>query len=42
MDRVRDAIRLCLEVAKRNPRYGEKVKRFSYEPSFVGMEVVTL
>lgn len=40
--RVREAIQLCLEVAKKNPKYRDKIKQFSYEPSFVGMEVVTL
>lgn len=41
-DRVRDAIRLCLQVSKTNPQYRERVRRFAYEPSFVGMELVTL
>ncbi len=42
MERVRDAIRLCLEVSKKDRQYREKTRQFSYEPSFVGMEVVTL
>ncbi len=40
MQRVREAIKLCLEVLKTNPRYREKVKQFAYEPTFVGMDVV--
>lgn len=38
--RIREAIRLCLDVARTNRRYREQLKRFSYEPSFVGMEVI--
>ncbi|MDP2668582.1 MAG: type II toxin-antitoxin system HicB family antitoxin [bacterium] len=40
--RVRDAIRLCLSVAKTNRNYQAKMKHFAYEPSFVGMEVVSV
>lgn len=42
MTRVRDAIKLCLDAAKTNTKYRDKVRQFAYEPSFVGMEVVTL
>jgi len=42
MERVRDAIRLCLEVARKDSQYRERIKHFAYEPSFVGMELVTL
>lgn len=42
IERVRDAIKLCVEVAKEDPGYGRKVRQFAYEPTFVGMEVVTL
>lgn len=42
MIRVKDAIKLCLEVAKTNPKYGQKIRQFAYEPSFIGMELVTL
>lgn len=38
--RVRDAIMLCTSTAHHNRRYRERVRRFAYEPSFVGMEVV--
>lgn len=41
-ERIRDAIQLCLEVSKTNARYRERMKRFAYEPSFVGMEVVNV
>ncbi len=42
LNRVRDAIKLCRDVARTNPRYRSRVARFAYEPTFVGMEVVTL
>lgn len=40
--RVREAIELCLEVAKSNAAYRRSIKEFAYEPSFVGMEFITL
>lgn len=40
--RVRDAIRLSLDVAKSDSHYQRRIKQFAYEPMFVGMEVVTL
>lgn len=40
--RVQDAIKLCLEVAKTDASYRRRIRAFSYEPTFVGMEVVTL
>lgn len=40
--RIREAIKLCLEVARENPKYKQRIKQFAYEPAFVGMEVVTL
>ena len=40
MDRIRDAIRLCISTAKTNKKYRERVRQFSYEPTFVGMEDV--
>ncbi len=39
-ERIRDAIRLCREVSKTNPKYKQRIRRFSYEPSFVGMELI--
>lgn len=41
-NRVRDAIRLCLDVAKTNAKYRNRIRRFAYEPSFVGIDVITL
>ena len=41
-NRVREAIQLCTEVAKNDPGYRESVKRFSYEPSFVGLETISV
>ncbi len=40
--RIKEAIKLCLEVARSDPDYQEKIAQFAYEPSFVGMEVVSL
>ncbi len=37
--RTREAIALCLEEAKRNPRYRSRIRQLSYEPAFVGLEV---
>ena len=42
MHRVKDAIRLCIEVVQTNRSYRARVRQFAYEPTFVGMEVVTL
>ncbi|MEK7576219.1 MAG: type II toxin-antitoxin system HicB family antitoxin [Patescibacteria group bacterium] len=39
---VREAIELCLSVAKTNPRYRAQIKQFAHEPMFVGMEVVNV
>ena len=38
--RIREAILLCLEVAKINPRYRRRLKDLAYEPSFVGLEMI--
>ena len=38
--RVREAILLCLEVAKEDSQYREHIDYFAYEPSFVGLETV--
>ncbi|MEK7480739.1 MAG: type II toxin-antitoxin system HicB family antitoxin [Patescibacteria group bacterium] len=40
--RIREAIRLCLSVAKTNPRYRQKINQFAYDPLFVGMEMITI
>lgn len=42
MERVREAIKLCLSVAKTDPQYRKKIKLFAYEPSFVGMELISI
>lgn len=34
-ERIRDAIRLCLAIAKTNHKYRERIGDFAYEPSFV-------
>jgi predicted RNase H-like HicB family nuclease len=38
--RIREAILLCLEVAKTDLRYRKSIQTFSYEPTFVGLEVI--
>lgn len=38
--RIREAISLCLEVAKKDPQYRGRIKEFAYEPAFVGLETV--
>ena len=42
MGRVRDAIRLCVDVSRTNVKYRAKIRQFAYELAFVGMELVTL
>ena len=39
-ERTKEVIALCLSVAKKNPKYRQKIEQFSYEPIFVGMETV--
>ena len=41
-NRIREAIQLCIEVAKVDSIYRKKIRQFAYEPSFVGMELVSL
>ncbi|MBU1045512.1 type II toxin-antitoxin system HicB family antitoxin [Patescibacteria group bacterium] len=38
--RVREAILLCLEVAKYDSQYRRRLREFAYEPSFVGLETL--
>lgn len=40
--RLRDAIQLCLTVRKTNTKYRDRIRQFAYEPSFVGIEMITL
>ena len=42
MNRIREAIQLCVEVAKSDSTYRKKIRQFAYEPSFVGMELVSV
>ena len=39
---VRDAIRLCLEVARTDKHYRERIRRLAYRPSFIGLDIVTV
>lgn len=39
-ERIREAILLCLQVAKEDGSYRRKIAQLSYEPTFVGMEMV--
>lgn len=38
--RIKEAIELCLEVAKKNPQYRKKIRQFASEPILVGLENV--
>ncbi|MFH0820120.1 MAG: type II toxin-antitoxin system HicB family antitoxin [bacterium] len=40
--RIREAILLCLEVAKEDPQYRKKIKHLSYEPTFIGLQTVNV
>lgn len=40
--RAQEAILLCLEVLKEDPQYRHRLKEFSYEPNFVGLEVISV
>lgn len=42
MKRAKEAILLCLLVAKDDPQYQAQIEQFAYEPSFVGMELVSI
>lgn len=42
MECIREAIQLCLEVAAEDPDYRKRIEQFAYEPSFVGVELVTV
>ena len=39
--RVREAISLCLDVAKKDASYRRRIVQFGYEPSFIGVDSVT-
>jgi len=38
--RVREAITLCLDVAKADPHYRQRISRLAYEPSFIALDTV--
>jgi predicted RNase H-like HicB family nuclease len=40
--RIREAILLCLEVAKTNSKYRERIRDFGSEPVFIGLETVKI
>lgn len=40
--KIRDAISLCLEVARSNKKYRERIKALAYDPTFIGFDTVTL
>ena len=40
--RIKEVIELCLLVARKNPSYRKKMRQFSYEPTFVGLETVSV
>ncbi len=39
---VREAIQLCLDVAKTDKQYRERVRRLAYEPTFIALDTVTV
>ena len=39
---IKDAVKLCLKAAKTNSDYQTKIDIFGYEPSSMGMDIVTL
>jgi predicted RNase H-like HicB family nuclease len=40
--RIHEAILLCLDVVESDPDYRKRIKDYSYEPNFVGLELVTV
>lgn len=42
MERVQEAIELCLEVATADKQYRAQQKIFSYEPVFIGVEDIAV
>lgn len=40
--RVKEAIELCLEVAKNDKPYGRRQKLFSNQPTFIGVEEIAV
>lgn len=42
MTKIQDAIKLCLSVAKTNKTYAKRLAELSYEPTFIGVDTVTV
>lgn len=42
VNRVQEAIQLCVEVAEKDDDYNRKKNFFSYEPTFIGIEDVAV
>lgn len=42
MRRIQEAIELCLEIELSDKQYRQQKKLFAYEPSFIGIEEVTV
>jgi len=40
--RIREVILLCLEMARDDVAYRRQIKAFSYKPTFVGLETITV
>lgn len=40
--RIKDAMLLCLEMAKTDIQYRQRMRAFAYNPSFVGLETVNI
>ncbi len=40
--RIKEAILLCLEIYKEDKEYREKVRNFSYEPIFIGLDLINV
>lgn len=40
--RIREAIALCLEVAKSDAAYRARIRKFAYRPTLVGLETVEI
>ncbi|MEK9180230.1 MAG: type II toxin-antitoxin system HicB family antitoxin [Patescibacteria group bacterium] len=38
--RIKEAISLCLDVAKTDPQYRKQISHLAYEPSFIALETV--
>lgn len=40
--RIKEAILLCMEVAREDTQYRKQIKNFAYEPIFIGLETVAV